>query len=285
MSPTEQRFDPVPPSPRAYRVTATPFQFVSTGEDSLRITSVSSLAGSKVKIQARRSNPDGTITADSWDHLPNSNRTAKTDDFSVAPGAILNLVVFENSGSVSYGQVFVVVQMIRGAGAAAIVLGTLIQGYITKSQALAWPGSPLTTSFEGPGLLREVAGAAPGAGANPVDQVPTNARWELLSYATQLTTAVAAGNRQAVLNLDNGIIPLILSVNPGTQAPSVVQSWYWAQGMLLSTVIALGGSVAGLPLRHIMLPGQRIRLTTSGLAAADQYTLPTFMVREWLVVP
>lgn len=285
MSPTEQRFDPVPPSPRAFRVAAAPFQFVSTGEDSLRITSVSSLVNAHVKIQARRSLPDGSITADVWDHTPNSNRTAKTDDFSIAPGAILNLVAFESSGTGAYGQVWVTVQLIRGAGAAAVVLGILVEGYITQAQPVAWPGSPLMTSFEGPGLLREVASAAPAVGVNPVLLVPSGARWELMTATVQLVTSVAGGNRQAVMNLDNGIIPLAISVNPGLQGPSTTQNWFWTQGLTLSALISLGANVAGLPLSYRMLPGNRIRLTTSGLDAADAYTIITAIVREWLVVP
>lgn len=164
MAAIERAFVASPVSSAAGRVIASPFQFYTTGEDNLRIVSSNSLAGVSLRVEARFIDPAGTISAQSWDHVPNSDRTPRTTDYRLGVGALLNLTVYASSGAPRIGQTFVMVQLIRGDAPAAIVLGTMLQGYVTAVQHLAWPGSPIQSSIEGGGYPRAIVGTTPAAG-------------------------------------------------------------------------------------------------------------------------
>src|SRR5213592_1900599 len=175
--PVERVFVAQPLASAGGRIIASPFQFYVTGEDHLRVISVNSLAGVRLKLQGRFIDTSGKLDAFSYDHIPTSDRTATTTMHQLGVGAVLNLTVFASTGAPVSGQTFVIVQLTRGLGAAAIVLGTLLQGYVTSAQHLGWPGSPIVTSTAGEPLIRKIVGTTPGAGNNINETVPTGARW------------------------------------------------------------------------------------------------------------
>ena len=181
---TERPFLALPAASAGGRVIASPFQFVTTGEDALRLVSVNARPGVRLKIQARRYNTAGGIDANAWDHIPNDDRTPRSDDYPIGVGALLNLTVFASSGTPLVGQTFVIVQLVRGVGAAAIVLGTMLQGYVTSTQGLGWPGSPITSSTDAEPCVRAIQGTQPAPGVEISETVPTGAR-------TRRTTARA----------------------------------------------------------------------------------------------
>lgn len=264
------------------RVTPAAFPFFTTGEDSLRVTSFNSVTGVTLKVVARLLGSDGRPSPDSWTHTPATDRSAKSDDFPLSGLTLLNLTVFAGAGSPLIGQTFVIVQLIRGIGTAAIVLGTILQGYVTGTQAIGWPGSPIQDSISGGGVTRFIQGTDPPAGAQISETVPTGARWELLTIGASLTTSVAAGNRRPRLTITSGAVHLIDNYHPATVIASTSAGFAWGAGTPQPTAFtataAYSALVQGLPLRA----GDLIGIDHEGGAAGDNWGAPLFYVREWL---
>src|SRR6266851_8271361 len=94
-----QVFPAVPAGFGGGRILPSPSEFYVTGEDNLRIVSSNTLAGVRVKLQARIADPRGTIVPESWDHVPASDRSVKSDIFSLGVGSLLNVTVFAATGA------------------------------------------------------------------------------------------------------------------------------------------------------------------------------------------
>jgi hypothetical protein len=281
----EQLFGAQPVSTAAGRVIASPFQFVLTGEDNLRVISLNSLAGVRVKIQGRRLNDRGKVDAFAFDHVPNSDRSARSEDYALGVGAILNLVVFAYAGTPVVGQTFVITQLIRGFGASAVVLGTLLQGYVTSVQELAWPGSPLVSSTDGEPYVRNIVGTAPGVGNEIDETVPSGARWELVSFYAYCNKNANGGPLELRKVSAGGNIFIAIIANHSHNVGAVI-NYYFAQGfnLVMAGPPATGSSMQGLPFNHLFAAGDHIR-TSLVNNAGDQWSAPYYTVREWLEAP
>jgi hypothetical protein len=282
--PTERVFAGAPFAAAGGRVISSPFQFVTTGEDNLRVTCANTVAGARIAIQGRRLNDKGTIEAFGFDLVPTADRTLTTRDYPLGAGAILNLTVYASAGAPRIGQTFVQAKLIRGFGGATIVLGTLLAGYVTSLQELAWPGSPIESSIAGGGYPRVIVGTQPAAGAEIIETVPTGARWQLLGLRTRLTASAAVTIRYPALALDDGFSNYAVAPIPGGVATSQSVPLAWHPGTAFETQIAGAWLVAGLPTDSTLLAGYRILFVTQNLLAGDQYDQPRFLVREWLEV-
>lgn len=192
----EQTFPAVPFSSAGGRVITSPFQFILTGEDNLRLVVANALVGVRVTVQGRRLDDRGKVLPFSFEFVPTSDRLATSVNLVLGVGAILNLTVFASSGTPLSGQTYVMVQLIRGIGAPAIVLGTLLGGYITHVQALGWPGSPIAPSTEGEPYIRIIHGTSPPNGTVLLETVPTNTRWQVSSFTVSLVTDAVVVNRE-----------------------------------------------------------------------------------------
>lgn len=278
-----ERFFLAAPFPIGGRgVVVSPFQFATSGEENLRIESVGSLTGVRVAVHYRYWTPTGGIQANTQFHTPHSDRTIARSDFQLGAGALLNLTVFADAGSPHIGQTFVRIQIVRGLSGATIVLGTLLQGYVTGSQDLGWPGSPIQSSIEGGGVLRAVTGTQPAAGQIISETVPTGARWELLAIAADLTTSAVAGDRRPRLHVTRAAGRVAASPQAGVQPPSKTQTHYWETGVPLAVELTDNANVAGLPVPTLLLAGESIQVFVDTLAASDQWSAPRLSVREWL---
>lgn len=283
-APTERVFVAQPFPTAGSRVIASPFQFWSTGEDNLRVVSVNALAGVTLKIQGRFIDAAGVIGAASWDHTPASDRTVRSSEFPLGVGAVLNLVVYAGGATPKIGQTFVIVQLIRGTGAAAIVLGTLLQGYVTSTQALAWPGSPLENSVAGEPTVRHIVGTTPAAGVELSETVPTGARWEVLTFRVALATSATVATRRAFLTIAHAGVGSMQYNPAGTQAASQNFSYEWAANMPVLYDGGNGICNQPLPARLMLQGGDSVHTVTTSLQAGDQFNSIWYSVREWLEV-
>ena len=273
------------PSPNARgrnRVVPLPAQVFLTGTENLRITSWNSLVGAVITIQGRYFDANGDSTAFQFVHTPSANRLPTTQDFPLNTGAIANVVVYVSSGNPLPGQTFVQVSLIQGLSGATMPLGTLIQGYVTAQQVLAWPGTPLQDTLSGGGYVRSIINPAPGVGLNPTITVPTNARWELVSILSSLTTDATVGSRWPFLDLFSGSAGLAFIPAPGDQGASETLTFVWAEGMPLAALFRPGTVLGGLPARFPLLAGYQILMLGGILGPADAWQLQSIVVREWI---
>lgn len=282
--PTERRFIAQPSTAAAGRVLASPFQFFTTGEESLRITTACSVTGVRVALHYRFLDPDQGIVANREQHTPNTDRTTRSDEYTLGSGALLNLTVYADVGTPKLGQCFVRVQLIRGRGAAAVVMGTIAQGYVTANQDLAWPGSSIDRSVDGPGVIRSILGTDPIGGVELAEVVPTGALWELLGLSTLMFVDIGGSDRipRLVVTIGGEVYfraPINPPIPPGGAA---LLSWY--SGGNFQATHDSGACIGTLPDRLFLPAGANIVTVTANLAALDNYSAPRLLVREWLEV-
>lgn len=280
--PKARVFPAVPLITGGGKILPSPSQFYLTGEDRLRIVTVCSVTGVTVAIRARIADFNGDTKPEGWTHLPASNRTTRSEDYPVGDGSLLNVTVFASAGTVRIGQLYVMVQLVRGFGAAAVVLATLLAGYVTTTTALGFPGSPIESSVEGYGAYRRITGTTPALGGEISETVPTGARWQLLGVNATLTTSVVAVNRTPNLYMDDGGSQYFASGQPVPVGASSTTAYWWAVGMPLAVQVGLIGSMAGLFEPNRMIAGTRFFTITSNLQAGDQWSPPNYLVQEWL---
>lgn len=267
------------------RIIPSPNQFYLTGEDRLRIVSVNAAASVRVRVACRTAPPAGGTVAQEFTHVPATDRSKRTEDFSIGDGSLLNVTVFASGGAPRLGETYVIIQLVRGAGAAAVVLGTILGGCITTTQALGFPGSPIVSSLDVAPVVRAVLGTLPAAGIDMFEICPTGARWEMLRILSHFTATAAAATRITQLHfVQSGTYVVRVAAVKDVVAGEVVD-FMWAAN--LPALAALGSSIRQQPIPAGMLlnAGDYFLTATSGLQAGDQWTAPAFVVREWLEVP
>ncbi|TAL44758.1 MAG: hypothetical protein EPN91_03755 [Salinibacterium sp.] len=213
-----------------------------------------------------------------------ANRTATVKLFALGTGYLLNLTAFVTGpSSVLIGQVYVKVQMIRGLTGATYLLGTLLAGYITTTQALGFPGSPIMLSTEGEPALRTILGTNQGVGNAISEVVPTGARWELLSFGCNVHDSVSLSGANVFLEIDDGSGNIKLQIPVQMAFPAVTDKIVnWLAGFsYLSAVPGVGAFPVSFPVNHRLLAGEKI---TSNTGANRTYQSLVYVVREWLEV-
>jgi hypothetical protein len=238
----------------------------------------------RLAIQGRFFDANGNLQVFSERQTPNTDRSVKTSNFPLAPGALTNLTVFAETGAPLVGQCYVMVQLIRGLTGATIVLGTLLGGYVTAQQPLGWPGSPIVRSTDGEPAIRAVDGTTPALGAEISEAVPSGARWEIATFFTTLNTDATAVVRRVTLIFSFGgnprAQPLAFALIGASQA------WSLTFGPGIEGVTDNNNEVqqSNIPLRLLLPSGSTIVTDTYGRQAGDQFTSPKMLVREWLEV-
>ncbi|MGH2667508.1 MAG: hypothetical protein ACRDH5_00020 [bacterium] len=199
----------------------------------------------------------------------------------MGPGVLLGASIRASSGTPRRGQVFAIVDVVRGHTGAIQPLACLLQGYVSAAERLAWPGSPIDSSAEGPGVLRSVTGTNPAANVEISETVPTNARWRPLAISYELVTAIAAANRESALAIDDGATLLARVPSGFTHVASTTirySAFHHAPRFTLAQDTA-----KNFPLPRVDLAeGMRLRTITTNLQAADDYGAPQILVEEWI---
>jgi hypothetical protein len=284
MAQREQVFVGQPQTFGGARLLPSPSQFFLTGEDRLRVVSANSLTGVSLKVQWRTATLAGDVVPSSQDHTPNSDRTVKRQDYELGSGSLLNVTVFASAGAPVIGQTYVLVQIVRGEGLAAIVLGTILAGYVTAVQALGFPGSPIVASTDGEPYVRHIVGTAPGAGLNIAETVPTGARWEVVTLYAPATWSAVAGNRTPYLVMSSAGVNIGTFAAGGATPAAAVVACTWGQTLGTGADNTNHQYQGSLPAHLTLIAGAVIQTAVFGLAAGDAWGNPQYTVREWLEV-
>jgi hypothetical protein len=260
---------------------ATPSPFYCTGEEFLRVSSFGSVVSVELTLRTRFLDALARLVPSADRHVPNSNRTIATTDHPLGDGWLMGAEIHASVGSPRVGQVFVVVDLMRGSGAAAVVLQTLIQGYVTDTSRLGWPGSLIWRSTDGRGVLRAITGTDPAAGVEIIETVPTNARWLFHAITFTLVTSATVANREVNIAFDDGANVFARSFSGTNQAATntVIYSGFHTtqRGAAAST------GIVAIPLPRIPLQGGfRVRTITTAIDAGDNYGAPQYLVEEWI---
>lgn len=251
-------------------------------DDNVRITSFNAAAGVTLACRSRMLDLQGGIQVSNDLQTPNTDRTAKSSIFSSDEGWVLGGSVVVTAGAPLDGQCFVVVEIVRGQGTAALALEQIAAGYVTAKQPLRFPSLSTIRSIDGGGALRSITGAVPGAGAEISETVPTGARWELLALTMTLTTSATVANRLPTVTIDDGALVYFRQSAMIVLAQSLNLAFQWAEGTPSFTLATNGLPAAPLPVNNRLGAGHRIRTSTAAIAVGDQYSLIQYLVREWI---
>jgi hypothetical protein len=268
------------------RIIAAPFQFVLSGTENLRIRSANSLAGVTVTIQGRLLTAAGDIQPFTYLHTPHTDRSLAQQDFGLGGGTLLTLLVFAVSGAPVRGQTFIQLSIIQGLGGGTVVLGTLLQGYVTSFQQLSWPGSPIDDSLAGRGYQHVVVIADPPAGSAVSASVPAGARWRLQAFTGVLTTSAVAGQRKMFLAIATGGIGTAFYPGNATVPASLLCQFTWASVGFGSTIVNFANTSemmsSTMGNENYLLAGDVVSIGSFDFNPADQFSQMRLVIEEWL---
>lgn len=266
-------------------VIISPFQFTLRATDHLRVGVACAVPNVDVTVQGRWIDKSGAIGSFSYVHHPTSDRLMTWQDFAIGDGAIMNLVAFASRGDLTLGPCFVVVQLIGGDLPAGILVGTLIQGYLKRFQARAWPGSPIEDSLSGPGFPREITIADPVVGLNYNESVPSGAFWGVDGFAALFHASAVAATRIVYLEFKTSLgRPLYVLQHPTQPIANSAQFVYWLRAPVIDQSAWTGTGRGQGILDHTLRSGSKLETFVDLLQAGDHWETGTLSVREWLTL-
>jgi hypothetical protein len=268
------------PAPPSAAPTFAPQGVYVTDNDYLLVTSFASVAAS-LSIGGRMVDPRGRAVPFGDRHVANTDRTAATSIVRLGEGWLQQVSVGIASGTPIYGQAYVRIDVARGDGNARTVLGTLVAGFVTSTVRLGWPGSLMHGPLERPGIVRSITGSDPAAGAEISETVPTGARWRLLAIRFVLVTDATVANRNPALLFDDGTNEYFAARGADNQTASLTVTYTGGQGLNREASVS-SRAVIALPAGVVLLAGHRIRTSTAGIVAGDNYGAPQYLVEESL---
>lgn len=257
-----------------------------TGEDHLRLMVVNALVGVVLTLAGRTWDPTRRVIVPFLRTIaPTADRTANELRIPLAAGFVLDLTVYASTGAPVSGQTYVMVHLVRGLEANAVQLATLASDYATSMQCVCWPGSAPKSSTEGEPYIRAITGTTPAAGNDLLETVPAGARWELLALRALLSTSGVAGTRSIVGQFTSGGKLVAEAISQYGTAPAAFASETFAANVVSAQSTNLVRRMDPIPSPLILGAGSTIATLTLGIDAADQWTQPALLVREWLEVP
>lgn len=273
---------PTPPVPAAKLFAPSPYNFLFTGNDYFRLTVRSSMPGLVLTVNYRMQTPTDPsfVTGQSFPLSGNYNQD--TFDFPIGEGYLLNVSVFVQGGHNTTGAVFARLQVMRGLGNAAMVVGTVVQGYAMSNRDLAWPGSLIQNSLDGPGRLRVITGTAPANQVDINEACPPLARWLVTAFQAVLATDATIANRRVSVLASSGLAAQWRVAQPGVIPANTTRRSYFAAGLPMTLELTTAAPLQGLPDQAFILGGDTIQTSTENFQAADHYGAPVYTVREWL---
>lgn len=271
----------VPPLPPLAAFAGAPLYV--TGDDNLLVTVKNAAAGVTITIGGRTlAVGDADASPFGPTIVPATDRSDSTIVIPLTSGWLVSVQAKVTAGSPLSGQTWVRFSLIHGQSASSPELFTLCSGYVTAKKPLSYPGGSLVDSLDGAGALRSIIGATPGAGAEVSETVPTGARWDLIAFRFRLASAVAAANRFVDLLLDDGGAIPYAHLYPVATAQVASFTFDYTFGHGLPNTTGQQAYMGPLPNDLRMGAGHRIRSSTLGLQAADQFSQVQYLLREWI---
>lgn len=254
-----------------------PVQAYITADTKLNISYACAVAGLTLQVTARILLPDGTISLNSFSVTMLSDRSRNGIQYQLAEGFLLSLTMAPSSATGNY-RVYAWARLQQGGAQVQL----LCAGYPTQGRFLTWPQPTLENEQEGTGAIVSVTGTLQAAGAEISETVPTNAMWELVSFHYGLTTSATVATRNTSLVIDDGTNVVWAGAQGAfTQAASLTYGYSHFHGANTVTGQTVS-EIGAIPWAIKLLAGFRIRTVTTALQAADQYTAPQYLVKEWL---
>ena len=210
------------------------------------------------------------------DHTTTSDRALASSVVGITAAPRFLTARCATSG-IKRGQVYVRVSLrIEG-----VIVATLFAGYVDETPSAAFPNGRIEDSIMGVGHIRVITGTAPAAGSDWSETVPTGALWRVNSAVSTLVCDATVINRTMHLIFDDGANVVYRAlVNSNLVAGQTGQMVFGIAGAAgVTTSISPHGFIP----QDMRLPaGFRIRSSTVGLQAGDDFSAPVLMVEEFM---
>lgn len=250
-------------------------------DDYLRI-SVLGAGTQVVDVSGRLLDCNGCIKP--FDHqvaAPASRVAPATIIRKIGKGWLLNVTAIASTAGTGIAQTMVTVDLVRGPAAAGGVTGTLIQGPVSSLVRRAWPGSPIASTIDGPGVLRSITGTNPAAGAQISEAVPTGARWRFKSLLASLVTDANAATREVVLQFDDGTTVYAEFPATQTQITGLTRRYYFGDQRPFAALQQYATIPVDVP-EIVLAAGHRMRTVIQNGQVGDDWAAPQYLVEELL---
>jgi hypothetical protein len=247
--------------------------------DTLVVTAWNSVGGQTLAVRGRCRAVSGSLVDFEGSLLPTADRLASQLTITLDAGALVSVVV-STSIATQRGQTFVRLAIVDSAGNQRAILA---QDYVTPGTALAWPGGRISSPTEGPGAIRSITGTDQSPGVDPVEVVPTNARWRLIGFFASLLTSTTVVGRRVQFVIYDGVTGVWTWGAPSDQTASTTRSYFIGPSGAEHDVRGISYSLPA-PVNLILRPGVVMRMSTLNLQTGDDWRTPELLVEEWIDV-
>lgn len=131
------------------------------------------------------------------------------------------------------------------------------------------------------GSISYLTGTDPAAGAEISETVPAGVRWKLKGVRFTMVTSATVANRFVNFIVDNGTTNIFDVFYPTAHTASLTAVYYaFPLGVTQTGLLGPASNriYYNIPADMELLPGYRIRTTTTGLDAGDNFGAPTLYV-------
>lgn len=249
--------------------------------DRLYVAAYSSVASLVVTFSGYFRKMSGDIIEYAVTVNPTSDRAVTAGNQHFGAGFLLSCVATLASGSANRGQCYVRAQVQRSTGTPAVKLHNVVGGYLSDDYSPSFPYGKIEGPLEGSGALRSILGSDPAAGVEISETVPTGARWRLRAMRAVLTTDITIASRYPEIVVDDGTTVFFRSPSSAliiadrAIGVSVLSNANF--NYALSTDIDIQ-----IPADLQLLAGWRVRTSTFGIVAGDNWAAPQMLVEEWI---
>lgn len=208
------------------------------------------------------------------------NTTSTNRIITGVEGFILTASITAATGG--RGQVFCQLSIERGRGTSDTTFGQVfLQGYPSLWDALTFPNGNIESSVSGYGLPAGLSLAAPIAGADFTFTIFGGLNWKIRALTIVLTASAAVANRFPVLQILNPASLVEIAIPPvAAITASQVVRLCWAPGLNNANLNNVQNM--GFPNEYLSQQNCIIRLVTTGLDAADQYSVMIATIENYM---
>ena len=175
-----------------------------------------------------------------------SDRAADSATGASGEGYLLNVTAYSRAGRPRRGQTFIGSRSSAAAARRATLLGTLIQGYVTGNQDLAWPGSPLEGSLEG-NAIRRCSPDRSGGRRRHLRNGPDRRAVAPEHGESALVASATVGARSPHVQFAGAAGPAIGCRGRRGIITRPTWDWFWQRGMPISGNELANKGIGGLP--------------------------------------
>lgn len=259
-----------------------PSELYMTRDDRLFVRVRNLLALFELDVAGRILQPNGEIVP-FHEHMvpPLGTGAQELFAFDIGEGYLMSAIAWSSTASLRRGHAFVELGIVRGLTAALSVVQVLTKDYVTLDSPIGWPGGPIRSSTEGPGIVIDRQGTAPAAGDETSIVLPPNSKFRFMSVTADLITSLSGSDRIARLDFLFGANTVQRSEAEDSQGIVLQRDYWWLPVMGKRRAVARDTIYwPGAPL--IIGGSGSITTATRNIDTDDQWSALSFYVERWI---